>query len=166
MAIKYIVQHRYGSTEDWEKVADTIIPLEGELTVEIGPNKQHRLKIGDGQSTYRQLKYLSVDDFIITKTMEKHITVKLSKDGWTTDEENPTRHWQRVHIEGATSASKLDLQPTLNQLCIFYEKDIAFTTTTETIDDEVVIKVWAIGDKPETNDYFIQATITEVLIDA
>jgi hypothetical protein len=50
------------------------------------------------------------------------------------------------------------LQPSVAQLEIFHDKDIAFTTT----NDGGVVTVYAIGDKP-TNDYVIQATIMEVI---
>ena len=56
--------------------------------------------------------------------------------------------------------SKIDLQPSPEQLAIFYTKDVSFTVVNE---DGVVI-VYAIGMRPE-QDYTIQCTITEVAID-
>ena len=64
---------------------------------------------------------------------------------------------QVVTIEGVTANSKVDLQPSVEQLTIFHQKDIAFVTENE----DGVVTVFAIGDKP-ANDYTIQATITEV----
>lgn len=64
---------------------------------------------------------------------------------------------QVVAIVGATAQSKVDLQPSVEQLAIFHNKDLAFVTENE----DGVITVYAIGQKP-TNDYTIQATITEV----
>jgi hypothetical protein len=64
---------------------------------------------------------------------------------------------QVVSIDGTTPYSKVDLQPSVEQLAIFHEKDIAFSTENE----DGVITAYVIGDKP-TNDYTIQATITEV----
>lgn len=64
---------------------------------------------------------------------------------------------QVVAIEGVTVTSKVDLQPSVEQLAIFHQKDLAFVTENE----DGVVTVYAIGDKP-TADYIIQATITEV----
>lgn len=64
---------------------------------------------------------------------------------------------QVVHIEGVTVNSQVDLTPSIEQLVIFYEKDLGFVTENE----DGVVTVYAIGQKPE-NDYTIQVTITEV----
>lgn len=64
---------------------------------------------------------------------------------------------QVVSVAGATKYSQVDLTPDAEQLSIFHNKDLAFVTENES----GVITVYAIGQKP-TNDYTIQATITEV----
>lgn len=64
---------------------------------------------------------------------------------------------QIVNIEGITEYSQVDLTPSIEQLVIFYEKDLGFVTENE----DGVVTVYAIGQKPE-NDYRIQVTITEV----
>lgn len=64
---------------------------------------------------------------------------------------------QVVTIEGATENSQVDLTPSIEQLVIFYEKDLGFVTENE----DGVVTVYALGQKPE-NDYTIQVTITEV----
>ena len=64
---------------------------------------------------------------------------------------------QVVAVEGVSVNSKVDLQPSVEQLEIFHDKDIAFSTE----NDGGVVTVYAIGDKP-MNDYTIQATIMEV----
>lgn len=64
---------------------------------------------------------------------------------------------QVVAIQGITPTSKVDLQPSVEQLAIFHQKDLAFVTENE----DGVVTVYAIGDKPLA-DYTIQATITEV----
>lgn len=66
---------------------------------------------------------------------------------------------QVVHIECATQYSKIDLQPSTEQLAIFHEKDLAFVAENE----DGVITVSCVGQKP-TNDYTIQITITEVVV--
>jgi hypothetical protein len=64
---------------------------------------------------------------------------------------------QVVTIESVTEYSQVDLTPSIEQLVIFYEKDLGFVTENE----DGVVTVYAIGQKPE-NDYTIQVTITEV----
>ena len=64
---------------------------------------------------------------------------------------------QVVEIEGVTENSQVDLTPSVEQLQIFYNKDISFVTENE----GGVVTVYVIGQKP-TNDYTIQVTITEV----
>lgn len=64
---------------------------------------------------------------------------------------------QVVQIDGVTENSQVDLTPSIEQLVIFYEKDLGFVTE----NDDGEVKVYAIGQKPE-NDYTIQVTITEV----
>ena len=66
---------------------------------------------------------------------------------------------QVVSIPGVTEFSQVDLTPSVEQLAIFYNKDLAFVTENE----DGVVTVYAIGQKP-AKDYTIQCTITEVII--
>lgn len=66
---------------------------------------------------------------------------------------------QVVAIDGVTECSQVDLTPSIEQLVVFYEKDLGFVTENE----DGVVTVYAIGQKPE-NDYTIQVTITEVSV--
>ena len=66
---------------------------------------------------------------------------------------------QVVKIDGVTAYSQVDLTPSVEQLSVFYYKDLAFVTE----NDGGVVTVYAIGQKPE-NDYTIQVTITEVYV--
>ena len=65
---------------------------------------------------------------------------------------------QVVSIAGVTENSRIDLAPSVEQLAIFYEKDITFVTE----NDGGVVTVYVIGEKPQ-NDYTIQADIVEVI---
>lgn len=70
---------------------------------------------------------------------------------------NANLYSQVVSVDGVTENSQVDLTPSVEQLAIFYEKDLAFVTE----NDGGIVTVYAIGQKP-TNDYTIQVTITEV----
>lgn len=65
---------------------------------------------------------------------------------------------QVVSISGVTENSQVNLAPSVEQLAIFYEKDITFVTENE----GGVVTVYVIGQKPQ-NDYTIQADIVEVI---
>lgn len=80
--------------------------------------------------------------------------VTLLADAW---EGTESKYSQVVTVEGATANSQVDLTPSVEQLAIFYEKDLTFVT--ENVGG--VVTVYAIGQKPQ-NDYTIQVTITEV----
>lgn len=80
--------------------------------------------------------------------------VCLPASAWTS---KGNLHSQVVDIDGVTERSQVDLTPSVEQLVIFYEKDLTFVTE----NDGGVVTVYAIGQKP-TNDYTIQVTITEV----
>lgn len=64
---------------------------------------------------------------------------------------------QIVSIPEVTNRSQVDLTPSVEQLVIFHDKDLAFVTENE----DGVVTVYAVGQKPQ-NDYTIQVTITEV----
>lgn len=80
--------------------------------------------------------------------------VTLRASAWTG---TASPYSQRVTIDGITANSQVDLTPSVAQLVIFHQKDLAFVTE----NDDGVVTVYAIGDKP-TNDYTMQVTITEV----
>lgn len=81
-------------------------------------------------------------------------SVFLRASAWVS---NGSLHSQVVNIDGVSRHSQVDLTPSVEQLVIFYEKDLTFVTE----NDGGVVTVYAIGQKP-TNDYTIQVTITEV----
>ena len=82
--------------------------------------------------------------------------VALKADAWNG---TVSPYSQVVEIDGVTENSQVDLTPSVEQLAIFHNKDLAFVT--ENVDG--VVTVYALGDKP-TNDYTIQVTITEVYV--
>ena len=85
-------------------------------------------------------------------------SVTLLADGWTGNE---GAYSQAVELAGVTSHTKVDLQPTPEQVEIFLAKTLAFVAE----NNNGVVTVYSIGDKPK-NDYTIQVTMTEVEGDA
>lgn len=166
MAIRYICKLRRGRKEtdasgnvtrdDWTKYTQEkpkeAIPQDGELVLEYD-NGIPRLKIGDGVHTFAELEYMSVDSFILPKPA----SVTIYPDKWV--QASDDRFYQVVSVNNATVTvnSKVDLQPSSEQLCIFHEKDLAFVAENE----NGIISIFCVGQVP-TNEYTIQITITEV----
>jgi hypothetical protein len=155
---KFIVQLRRGTKEDWleyEQSENYMRPKEGELVVEYD-NGIPRLKIGDGVTDYSRLPYMSVDSFLLPTP--SYIT--LYADKWMQATDN--RWYQEVEVTNYTITpnSKVDLQPSSEQLAIFHEKDLAFVAENE----DGVVSVFCVGQVP-ANDYTIQATVMEVALD-
>lgn len=69
------------------------------------------------------------------------------------------RYSQVVEIDGVTALSQVDLKPSDEQLEIFRDKDIAFSTD----NDNGVVTVTLVGEKP-LNDYTMQVSVTEVSV--
>lgn len=159
---RYIQQLRRGwkddDRDDWadyENQPGHIKPLDGELVLEYDHGIP-RLKIGDGISEFSQLPYMSIDSFVLPTPSY----VTLYADKWQHDADN--RWCQVVDVANTTitARSKVDLQPSAEQLCIFHDKDLAFVAENE----DGVVTVYCVGQVP-TNDYAIQAVITEVALD-
>ena len=147
--------------DDWAQYTankpDEAIPLEGELVLEYD-NGIPRLKIGDGIHPFAELEYMSVDSFILPKP----ISVTLKADAWEPCEGVAYRWHQVVTVTNGviTPNSKVDLQPTPDDLIEFHDIDVAFVAE----NDNGIVTVFCIGQKP-TKDYTISATITEVVTD-
>ena len=150
MAGKYIVQLRRGTKEEWAQTE--LIPLMGELVVEYD-NGVPRLKIGDGETAYSSLPYMSVDSFVLPKPAIVHLSTN-----WTKDVDN--RYYQIVTVQNAvvTPNSKIDLQISPENLTVFHEKDLAFVAENE----DGVVRVYCVGQVPQ-NEYDLQCTVTEVI---
>lgn len=99
---------------------------------------------------------LTIEQIIemLTVKPSKISTATLLANKWVGTE---SPYSQVVTVVGATEKSQVDLTPSVEQLAIFHNKDLAFVTENE----DGVITVYAIGQKPE-NDYTIQVTLTEV----
>lgn len=97
-----------------------------------------------------------IDQFRDTVTPAKIGWVTLPAAGWVGSD---GLYYQVVDIPGVTENSQVDLTPDIEQLTIFYEKDLTFVTE----NDGGVVTVYAVGQKPE-NDYVVQVTITEVAV--
>ena len=137
------------------------------LSINCGTSKS-MLTLDEIKAMNEALRGEDGKDYVLTEADKKEIAelakAKVAKIGEVTllaskwgGENN--LYSQVVDIEGVTEYSQVDLTPDVQQLAIFYNKDITFVTENE----DGVVTVYVIGQKPE-NDYTIQVTITEVNI--
>lgn len=98
---------------------------------------------------------------LANKVAPSPASVTLYANRWE-QSENEQRWHQEVVVANATITeySKIDLQLSAEQIMIFYEKDLAFVAE----NDDGKVTVYCIGRVPE-NDYVIQATVSEVVVD-
>ena len=113
----------------------------------------HKTKISAKNLNDIQDAIIALENTVATAT-PKIASVNLLASEWTG---SGNLYSQVVAIEGVTPNSKVDLLPSVEQLAIFHNKDIAFVTENE----DGVVTVYSVGVKP-TADYTIQCSITEV----
>ncbi len=166
----YILTEYFSDSVSADKLSD--------IVVKYAQNNMEMLKGKDGETPIKGVDYFNDDDKaefkgyidlkledalnkvreIIGKAITRTATITLYASKWVSDSDK--QYSQVVAIADVTSHSKIDLQPTPEQLVIFHEKDASFVTE----NDDGVVTVYCIGQKP-TNDYTIQAIITEVNLD-
>lgn len=110
--------------------------------------------------------YMDIEYVMDAKTYIGRLITGISSPGRVVNVSLPASKWagsgnlysQVVSIDGITENSQVNLTPSVEQLAIFYEKDVTFITE----NDGGVVTVYVIGQKP-TNDYTIKASIVEVI---
>ena len=119
--------------------------------------------VSNDAGAYMELEYVMdakkyIDSLVISGGASARLSnVTIQASAWKTEADG--LHSQVVSIAGVTEYSKVDLLPSVEQLAIFHNKDVAFVTENE----DGVVTVYAIGDKP-TQDYTMQVQITEVAV--
>ena len=142
----------YGTNTDGTEVIPTIwanvSPIQVGVNPDGDPSTDPTLPIWQ-----TMMNYFSS---LITRPASKVANVVLLASAWTGAD---GYYSQVVTIDGTTKYSQVDLKPNAEQLALFHEKDLAFVTENE----DGVVTVYAIGDKP-TSNYTVQVSITEVVV--
>ena len=86
------------------------------------------------------------------------ITATLKVADWLGD---TSPYSQVVAVNGVTSRTKVDLQPTMDQVSMMYSQSVGFFTMNE----GGVVRAFAVGNRP-TEEFTFQITMTEVESDA
>lgn len=155
--------------EDGKGIDGAVINPDGELIVSYTDGTFDNLGVvvgsdgEDGHTPEKGKDYFTAEEIeaIATAAAEK-VSAPTARIGYVTllaDAWNGTEspYSQIVNIDGVTDRTQVDLTPDVEQLAIFYNKDLTFVTE----NNNGVVTVYAIGQKPQ-NDYTIQATLTEV----
>ena len=135
---------------------NTIVINAYDIAVKYGFNGTEREWLASLKAVLTPEDKQQIAEMIMSQTQARIGNVTILADKWV-GEASP--YSQVVEVEGVTENSQVDLTPSVEQLAIFHQKDLAFVTENE----GGVVTVYAIGDKP-TADYVIQATITEVVV--
>jgi hypothetical protein len=136
-------------TSQWLAAKEKLEP--GEIGIEYSEDmKSARLLIGNLDGTMDALAFSPIS---------KIVTISLPAESWNGDSSPYSQTFEAGAISGVSEMSKVDLQPSTEQLEIFHEKDLAFVAENE----DGIVTVFCIGQKP-VNDYVIQATVTEVVV--
>ena len=139
---------------------DTGVKAQAGSTVYCGDNPPPEADVWidlDGTSSLDLAKlYAKVNE--LEEKLPRKITINLPASAWVEDAYE--EYSQVVAIAGVTPYSQIDLQITKEQLAIFREKDISFWVENE----DGVVTACCLGQKP-TNDYVVQATKMEVIVD-
>lgn len=152
------------TAEDWLRAEYKMIRVSeaGSISYFTGKIADGKLDKNQGEENYGKLMGVNLRGEVVPVTLNIQTSVAriseitLLAESWVEKRDN--LYAQTVEIEGATENSQVDITPSVEQLVIFYEKDLAFVTE----NDGGEVTVYAIGQKPE-NDYTIQVTITEVI---
>jgi hypothetical protein len=132
-----------------EENTDLLVAWKAELEAKITNNSVSEERIAAAVKAY-----MEANGNTSNEAKGRLVDVSLPASAW---EGETSPYTQVVTIEGITANSQVDLTPSDEQLEIFREKELAFTTKNV----GGVVTVSAVGQKPQ-NDYVIQATITEV----
>lgn len=154
------VKHGYeGTEEEWVRSLSGIYVGSGEMpqgyALQIDPTGENPLD-AIGEMVAAAVKAYMEEHPVSVGTTARIAEVELLADKWA-GEASP--YFQVVTIPGITNYSQVDLTPSVEQLAIFHDKDLAFVAENE----DRVVTVYAIGDKP-LNDYTMQVTIKEVSV--
>lgn len=96
----------------------------------------------------------AINEVLGTITKPRIFTIPLPASGWVGAGD---LYSQSVTVDGVTATSKIDLQPSPEQLAELLDANISLVAA----NDEGSVTVFAIGDVP-TSDYEMQIIVTEV----
>ena len=153
-----IIQHRRGDGIQGK------IPYEGEIVIG-KDNGTLKLKIGDGNSSFEELKYYA-DDFATESYVEEKLrkraipkvcTITLRADDWYGDQ-SPWEQQVVVDNYSVTALSKVDLQPNVEQLAELTDEEITLVA----VNTNAIVVVYAINGKPK-KDYKMKVLVTEII---
>ena len=135
-------------------VAERTVAKEHIALTDSATGAPYRVYVANGKLT---MEDENGNNIVVSGAKIVNGSVELLANEWVSGGENL---WsQVVEISGVTPNSQIDLTPSVEQLAVFHNKDIAFVAG----NNGGVVTVYAIGQKP-TNDYTMQITVKEVIV--
>lgn len=173
------IVHKHDTAVNWSK-ATSFIPKQGEIIVydADATYSYERFKIGDGKTVVNNLPFMpdptnsiyigdteptdpnvriwintSEEGTGVIPLLPRIATVTLKASSWTG--KNP--YSQIVAVNSVTANSKIDLQPTAQQIVSLQNEDIALMAE----NNAGVVTFYSLGGRP-SGDYTMQVLLTEV----
>lgn len=152
-----VVSDRVVNHDDINLSDDDITAIDAMIAAEVSRQQAEEGRINnEAERVKAEEQRVIVFNTMKTDVTPIYSTITLLASAWV-GEDDP--YSQVVSIPNVTPFSKVDLLPSVEQLAIFHDKDIAFVTENE----DGVVTVFAIGDRP-SQDYTIEVCITEVQV--
>ena len=140
-----------GTVHDVYSILPEMILYSNNQNVRI--NAEYNQDINDALS-YLEWMLEEIEDRV-NNSINRISYIELFADNW---EGTESPYSQVVDLYDVTEYSKVDLNPSVEQLAVFHEKDISFVAE----NDRGLVTVYCIGQKP-AEDYYMQVTLTEVM---
>lgn len=153
-ALRSMLVEQIGAVDD--KV-DTVSTLVGDTAVSEQIASAQRIYVGPTEPTDPNIQVwinTSEEGVGVVPLLPRIATITLSANAWSG---SATPYSQPVTIATVTSATKIDLQPTVAQVTSLQQNDIALMAQNA----NGVVTVYAFGDKPSA-DMTMQVQLTEV----
>ena len=144
------------TSEEKEKISD-LSALVGDTAVSEQIAAAQIVYVGPTQPTNPNIKVwvnTSEDGTGVTPVLPRIASITLSASEWSG---SSAPYSQTVDVATVTTASKIDLQPTVSQILELQNADIAFMA--ENVDG--VVTIYSFGGKP-SSDMTMQVLLTEV----
>ena len=136
---------------------DTISGLVGDKSVSEQIAAANMIYIGPNEPTDPKIKVwinTAEDGTGVVPVLPRVATITLSKSAWTGSAQP---YSQVVNVATVTTSTKIDLQPTAQQIVLLNNEDIALIAQ----NNNGTVTVYSLGGKPST-DYTMQVLLTEV----
>lgn len=151
------------NVDGWVRFAVQFIDASGETVLNTLPASGETKSTVEGKDAVEEeyadiiLDLMAQVNSLTERITEKTITLTLSTDGWI-QSSDATYYTQEVSIEGSTVNTRVNLDPTAEQLLQILQEEVSLFV----VNDNGTILVYSVNNVPST-DMAIKAILKEVL---